>query len=68
MTVRELREFLMTVDDDLEVLEENKSELRRLRREDIHMDRNQVNPSIYYLDDEGELEEGTGVLVFGAWS
>jgi hypothetical protein len=68
MTVRELREYLMTVDDCLEVIVENKSELRRLKKEDISMDRNQVNPSNYYLDDEDEPVGEDGVLILGTWS
>lgn len=67
MTVKELREFLSRLDDDLEVLEENKGELRRLKMEDIKMDRNLIMPSAYYLDDEPDpIEEG--VLIFGAWA
>lgn len=66
MTVRELRDFLMTVDDDLEVIEDSKGELRRLHKDDIYMNRNTISPSTFYLDDEGEIK--CGVLIFGAWS
>jgi hypothetical protein len=68
VTVRELREELMKFDDCTEVLVESKGELRRLKPEDLSMDRNQVNPSNYYLDDE-QVEVGEdGVVIIGTWS
>ena len=65
MTVKELREMLASMDDNLIVLEERTGEIRVLRREDVSMDRNTVDASSYHTADGEEITGG--VVIFRAW-
>lgn len=65
MTVKELKEILAPMDDNLIVLEENAGELRELLTKDIEIDRNDGDWLIHLADGD---EIKTDVLIFGAWS